>query len=99
MRVHEFEDAIMAMGLKPREVRLEENQVKWFLCEGNEEYAIIVYDKSGKALVLCDYDWPDEESNIHVEHYRDSDGKVIGVAIDGRPVMRDSGLDLHFGRQ
>ncbi len=98
MRIHEFEKAILAIGVKPREARLERNHVKWFICEGNGEYAIIVYDKEGKALVLHDYEWPEEEYDIHVEHYHDSEGNVAGITIDGRPMMRDSRLDLKFGK-
>ena len=47
MRVKEFEEAILAKGLKPKEARLEHNHVKWFICEGNKYYDIIVYDRNG----------------------------------------------------
>ena len=94
MRVNEFETAILDMGLTPRDVRLEKNHVKWFVCEGNEDYGIIVYDSHGKALVLVDFEWPEEESSIHVEHYHDKQGMILGVTINGRPAQRDSRLDL-----
>lgn len=90
MRVKEFEEAIIAKGLKPKEVRLEHNHVKWFICEGNKYYDIIVYDRNGKALVQPYYTWPDEVHNIRIEKY---DG---GVTIDGEAVYRVDTLDLVF---
>lgn len=50
MRVNEFEKAILKRGFETKEVRLEKNQVKWFICGGNCDYDIIVFDKDGKAL-------------------------------------------------
>lgn len=97
MKVEVFESAIDAIGLEKKEVRLEKNQVKWFVCGGNHEYDIIVFDAQGKALVLSNYQWPEEEvNNIHIEIYRDKNGQVLGVTIDGVPVMRDDSLDLKF---
>lgn len=96
MRVNEFEKAIGKMGLEPKEVRLEKNHVKWFLCGGNSDYNIIVYDSKGKALVLSSFEWPEEVNDIKIEVYRDKNGQVLGVCIDGVPVMRDDSLDLDF---
>ena len=90
MKVREFEEAILAKGLKPKEVRLEHNHVKWFICEGNKYYDIIVYDRNGKALVQPYYTWPDEVHNIRIETL---DG---GVTIDGEAVYRVDTLDLVF---
>lgn len=96
MRVNEFEKAIGKMGLEPKEVRLEKNHVKWFLCGGNSDYDIIVYDSKGKALVLSSFEWPEEVNDIKIEVYRDKNGQVLGVTVNGVPVMRDSRLDLNF---
>lgn len=98
MKVREFETAILAMGIKPVEARLEGGHVKWFICEGKEEYGanIIVYDNIGKALVLPDFEWPEDDGAIYVEHYRDNSGRIIGVTINSRPVYREDRLDLTF---
>ena len=96
MRVNEFEKAIGKMGLEPKEVRLEKNHVKWFLCGGNSDYDIIVYDANGKALVLSKFFWPKETNDIHIEVYRDKNQQIIGVTINAVPVMRDDSLDLVF---
>lgn len=98
MRVHEFETATLAMGIKPVEAKLDGGHVKWFICEGKEEYGanIIVFDNKGKALVRPDFEWPEDDRAINVEQYRDSYGRVIGVTIDGRQVYRDDRLDLTF---
>lgn len=98
MRVHEFETAILAMGINPKEAKLENGHVKWFICEGKEMLGanIIVYDSKGKALVLPDFEWPEDDGAIYVEHYRDIYGKILGVTINGRPVYRDDRLDLKF---
>jgi len=96
MRVSEFENAILRIGLNPKEVRLEKNQVKWFVCDGNGYYDIIVYDAKGKALALTNYEWPEEVNDVKIETYYDKEGKVLGVTIDGKPVMRDRRLDLVF---
>lgn len=96
MKTNEFESAISKVGLEPKEVRLERNHVKWFICGGNDDYDIIVYDAQGKALVLSSYQWPDEVNDIHIEVYRDKNQQVLGVTIDGKPVMRDDRLDLVF---
>ena len=90
MRVTEFEEAILAKGLKPKEARLEHNHVKWFVCEGNKYYDIIVYDRNGKALALPYYTWPEEVHEVCIENY---DG---GVTIDGQAVYRVNSLDLEF---
>lgn len=90
MRIKEFEEAIIAKGLKPKEARLEHNHVKWFICEGNKYYDIIVYDRNGKALVQPYYTWPEEVHEIRIESY---DG---GVTIDGQAVYRVDTLDLKF---
>ena len=101
MRVKEFETAILARGIKPIEVRLKNNHVKWFICKGRKVHKaeIIVYDKDGKALVLPRFDWPEEVSNIKVSNYRNIHGRVIGVTINYRPAFRDSRLDLKFEGQ
>ena len=96
MRVNEFEKAIGKMGLEPKEVRLEKNHVKWFLCGGNSDYDIIVFDANGKALVLSKFFWPKETNDIHIEVYRDKNQQIIGVTINAVPVMRDDSLDLVF---
>ena len=96
MKTEQFEKAILKMGLEPKEVRLEKNHVKWFLCGGNSDYDIIVYDSKGKALVLSSFEWPEEVNDIKIEVYRDKNGQVFGVTIDGVPVMRDDSLDLNF---
>ena len=96
MKVSEFENAIIKMGLEPKDVRLEKNHVKWFICGGNKDYDIIVYDSKGKALVLPRFKWPEETFAIRVEYYFDGQGNVIGVTINDDPVMRDSRLDLDF---
>ena len=90
MRVREFEEAILAKGLKPKEVRLEHNQVKWFICEGDMFYDIIVYDRNGKAFALLLYIWPEEVHEIWIENY---DG---GVTIDGQDAYRVDSFDLEF---
>ncbi len=95
MRVNEFEKAILKRGLEPKEVRLEKNQVKWFICGGNCDYDIIVFDKDGKALVLSTFKL-EEDMPIFVENYRDVKGKVLGVTINGKPAQRDSRLNLDF---
>lgn len=95
MRVNEFEKAILKRGFEPKEVRLEKNQVKWFICGGNCDYDIIVFDKDGKALVLPIFKW-EEDMPIFVENYRDVKGKVLGVTINGKPAQRDSRLNLDF---
>lgn len=94
MRTNDFEKAIAKMGLEPKEVRLEKNQVKWFLCGGNNEYDIIVYDAQGKALVLPTFFWPEEVNDIHIDIYRDKNEQVLGVTINGVPAQRDSRYDL-----
>ena len=96
MRVNEFEKAIGKMGLEPKEVRLEKNHVKWFLCGGNSDYDIIVFDANGKALVLSKFFWPKETNDIHIEVYRDKNQQIIGVTIKAVPVLRDDSLDLVF---
>ena len=90
MKVKEFEEAILAKGLKPKEVRLEHNHVKWFICEGNKYYDIIVYDRNGKALVQPYYTWPEEVHEIRIETF---DGSVT---IDEGIVYRAKELDLEF---
>ena len=52
MKLKKFEQAIIAKGLKPKEVRLEHSNVKWFVCDGNYDYGIIVFDKNGKGLCV-----------------------------------------------
>lgn len=94
MKVEVFESAIDLIGLEKKEVRLEKNQVKWFVCGGNHEYDIIVFDAQGKALVLSSFAWPEEVNDVHIETYRDKNGQVLGVTINGVPVMRDDSLDL-----
>ena len=96
MRTNEFENAIAKIGLEPKEVRLEKNHVKWFICGGNSDYDIIVYDAQGKALVLSSFEWPEEVNDIKIEIYRDKNGNVLGLTINGVPVMRDDSLDLVF---
>lgn len=96
MKVEVFESAIDLIGLEKKEVRLEKNQVKWFICGGNSEYDIIVFDAQGKALVLSSFAWPEEVNDVHIETYRDKNGQVLGVTINGVPVMRDDSLDLNF---
>ncbi len=90
MKLKEFEQAIIAKGLKPKEVRLEHSNVKWFVCDGNYDYGIIVFDKNGKAYVLFTYQWPEEVHNIQIES---CDG---GITIDGVTAYRDCVLDLVF---
>ena len=94
MKTSDFENAISKIGLEMKEVRLEKNQVKWFICGGNSEYDIIVYDAKGKALVLRSFAWPEEVHDVHIEVYRDKNGQALGVTINGVPVMRDDSLDL-----
>ena len=96
MKVSEFENAICKIGLEPKEVRLEKNHVKWFVCGGNSDYDIIVFDSKGKALVLPTFFWPEEVNDIQIDVYSDVNGKVLGVTINGVPVQRDSSLDLEF---
>lgn len=94
MKVEAFETAIDKIGLEKKEVRLEKNNVKWFLCVGNNEYDIIVFDAQGKALVLSSFEWPEETNDVHIEIYRDKHGKVLGVTINGITAQRDSRYDL-----
>lgn len=96
MRVNEFEKTILAMGLTPKEVRLERNHVKWFICGGNSDYDIIVFDSEGAALVLPSFFWPEEVNDVHIEVYSDNKGQILGVTINGMPAQRDSRLDLKF---
>lgn len=96
MRVNEFEKAILAKGLTPKEVRLDHNHVKWFICGGNSDYDIIVFDSKGKALVLPSFFWPEEVNDVHIEVYRDKNGLILGVTINGVPAQRDSFLDLEL---
>ena len=90
MRVKEFEEAILAKGLKPKEVRLEHNHVKWFICKDYRYKDIVVFDKEGKAYVVFNYTWPEEVHDIRIESY---DG---GVSIDGEIAHRAKNLDLEF---
>lgn len=94
MKVEVFESAIDLLGLEKKEVRLEKNQVKWFICGGNHEYDIIVFDAQGKALVLSSFAWPEEVNDVHIETYRDKNGQVLGVTINGVVAQRDSRYDL-----
>ena len=98
MRVKEFESAILEKGFEPKEVRLEKNAVKWFICAGNQDYDIIVFDSHGAALVLPSFCWPSEVNDIRIEVYRDKNGRTIGVTINGVPAQRDSRLDLHLNQ-
>lgn len=94
MKVEAFETAIDAIGLEKKEVRLEKNNVKWFLCGGNNEYDIIVFDAQGKALVLSSFAWPEEVNDVHIETYRDKNEQILGVTINGVVAQRDSRYDL-----
>lgn len=97
MRTSEFENAIAKVGLEPKEVRLEKNHVKWFICSGNSDYDIIVYDAQGKALVLSSFEWPEEVNDIKIDIYRDKNEQILGVTINGEPALRDSRYDLDLG--
>jgi len=99
MKTEQFEKAILKMGLEPKEVRLEKNHVKWFLCAGNTDYDIIVYDANGTALVLTTFYWPEEVNDIKIEIYRDKNGQRLGVTVNGVPAQRDSRLDLKFDEE
>lgn len=90
MKVKEFEEAIIAKGLKPKEVRLEHNQVRWFLCKGDEFNEIVVFNKDGKAFALSFYKWPEEVENIRIER------KGNNITIDGRLAYDAGYLDLEF---
>lgn len=94
MKVEVFESAIDKIGLEKKEVRLEKNQVKWFVCAGNHEYDIIVFDAQGKALVLSSFEWPEEVNDVHIETYRDKNEQILGVTINGVVAQRDSRYDL-----
>ena len=94
MKVEVFESAIDLIGLEKKEVRLEKNQVKWFVCGGNHEYDIIVFDAQGKALVLSSFAWPEEVNDVHIETYRDKNEQILGVTINGVVAQRDSRYDL-----
>lgn len=94
MKVEVFESAIDLIGLEKKEVRLEKNQVKWFVCGGNHEYDIIVFDAQGKALVLSSFEWPEEVNDVHIETYRDKNEQILGVTINGVVAQRDSRYDL-----
>ena len=94
MKVEVFESAIDLIGLEKKEVRLEKNQVKWFICFGNHEYDIIVFDAQGKALVLSSFAWPEEVNDVHIETYRDKNEQILGVTINGVVAQRDSRYDL-----
>lgn len=96
MKVKEFEAAILDKaakldrGLKPKEVRLEHNHVKWFLCEGDKFNEIVVFNKDGKAFALSFYKWPEEVENIRLESKGDN------ITIDGRLAYDAGYLDLEF---
>ena len=94
MKVEVFESAIDLVGLEKKEVRLEKNQVKWFICCGNHEYDIIVFDAQGKALVLSSFEWPEEVNDVHIETYRDKNEQILGVTINCVVAQRDSRYDL-----
>lgn len=97
MKVEAFETAIDKIGLEKKEVRLEKNNVRWFLCGGNDDYDIIVYDAQGKALVLYSFEWPEEVNDIKIDIYRDKNKQILGVTINGEPALRDSRYDLDLG--
>lgn len=96
MRVKEFENAILEKGFKPKEVRLEKNHVKWFICAGNQDNEIIVFDSHGTAFMLPSFCWPSEVNDIRIEVYRYKNGPIIGMTINGVTAQRDSRLDLHL---
>lgn len=92
MKVDDYENAIRAKGLVPREVRLEKNQVKWFLCDGNREYDIIVFDRFGRCHGLPFYSWPEEVNDVDVRFAYPS--RTVGI--DGRVCQRIEELDLEI---
>ena len=96
MKTEDFEKKILAKGLKPLEVRLEHNQVKWFICDKNDDYDIIVFDRWGNALVRPRFDWPDEVEEVEIHHYYDKEGNTMGVTFNGWPAMRANSLDLNL---
>lgn len=93
MNLDIFEKQILNKNLRPFEVICGKGgRVKWFLCldnRPNREYALIVYDEKGKALVLTEY---------HEEITLDTIFNILpypgGVKINGYIPMRDSRLDL-----
>ena len=52
MKLKEFEQAIIAKGLKPKEVRLEHSNVKWFVCAPDTS---CFYRESPQALIRKTY--------------------------------------------
>lgn len=98
MKIKDFESSILAMELKPMDVRLEHGHVKWFICQGSGDYEVVVFDSEGRALVLQRFDWPEDDGSVYVEHYHDERGMVLGVTINGKPMQRDNRLDLKFER-
>lgn len=95
MRVKDFEEAISAKGLTPREVRLREGQVRWFLCSREQNHDLIIYDEEGKAYVAEDFSWPEDISQITITRYPDTQQRFNFLMIKYHDAaMRDELLDL-----
>lgn len=93
MSIDQLETAILAERLTPIHLYMGKGRhVKWFVCldtRPKKEYALIVYDSKGKALVLPDYHEPiDVETSFVIQEY---DG---GIKINGYFPQRDHRLDL-----
>ncbi len=61
-KVKELEELIIKFGHTPKEVRLQHNRVKFFLCQG-EEGQLTVFDGSGHCWEL-DEECPEDTSSI-----------------------------------
>lgn len=93
MVVEIFEKAILALGLKPMQVFFRMGrQVRWFVCVEGDNYevkpfALIVYDKEGKAWVLPTYHKPIREESVFNIQYFEFDGsvRVNGNILDRKP--------------
>ncbi len=94
MKIEEFEAAIETKGLVPMEVRLRHNHVQWFICRASGMYPLYIFDKDGRAFVLAQFDWDKSGDNIQIESYKDNHGRVIGLAVNGHPVMTHHNADL-----
>jgi len=96
MNVEQFEKQILAKQLSPIHLFCGKGgRVKWFVCldtRPSKEYALIVYDCKGKALVLTDYhEEITPETSFTIQAYPG------GVKINSIVPQRDSRLDLFSG--
>ena len=95
MNIEKLEQAILSRNLTPIHLIMQRgSRVLWFVCldtRPEKEYALIVYDSNGKALVLPSY--PEAitpKTNFRIDTYT---GRV---RINSVIAQRDSRLDINL---